>query len=859
MQAVHRISHHGCSLLSVAISGSYIFAGTQGNIITVHDLRTYSHVTDLTGHNGSVLSLTLSADNSKLFSSSGDSIIRCWCTTTFKCLNVIYSCYDVGDIFATAYSPRTDTLYLGSQNTSLQWVEFGLERPVPSRDAYPTRRPNKFFDSTGPSGRAALPVKSPTLGARRGSVGQEDSSSLIEIGRDDIIQYAHYSYVFCLLLGTFDGEEVLYTGGGDGAINIWSLHGRPHQLRSLCQTQGASILCLAQHESLLYAGQSRGTISVWDLETNQLLRRIQAHGATDVQSLSISSQLLISVGGSEIKTWELSSGAELVSTTAAHSGTVLCSATSKAGGPTVLITGGNDYDLAVWDLSGADYAKVSSSASSLTLEGDPEAAFMSSLRKLISYRSISGVDEHVEDCRRAASFLKNLALDMGAEASLLPTAHNPIVMIKFSANANVNPSSGTGTGTKVRARSVLYYGHYDVISAHDESWADSPWTLTGRNGYLYARGVSDNKAPVLAALYAAHELLLARELAVDLTMLIEGEEESGSRGFREAVKKVRDAGTLGQIDEVFLSNSYWLDDNVPCITYGLRGVIHASVTVSNRLPDLHSGMEGGSVREPTIDLVNLLSKLTDDTGSILIPEFYLPVRKVGENERNFYEEIAKSQLSNPPPETSRIKSRYHLPSPSPSSPPSSIEANGASDGGADGDDDVKQREVVEDLMNRWCRPSLTIHQISVSGGGNSSIIPHSASSKISLRIVPDQDIQTIIATLVEYLDTSFSRFGSGNTLEVQIERTSDWWLSPPTSAPFTRLQRLIEAEWHVAPLIIREGGSIPMVRWLELEFDATAIHFPMGQSSDCAHLVDERLRIVNLDKGRAIMRGYFGA
>lgn len=874
----------------MATSGTHLFAGTQNHNITVHDLRTYSHVADLVGHNGAVLSLTLSPDNGKLFSSSGDSIVRCWCTETFVCLSVIYSSYDVGDIFSTAYSATNDTLYLGSQNTSLQWVNFGLERPVPSRDAYPTRRPSKFFDSTGPSGRSSLPAKSPQLRARRGSSSEEQVGALIEIGKDDIVQYAHYSYVFCLLIGTYDGEEVLFTGGGDAAINIWSLEGKPRQLRSLCQSQGSSVLCLVQHESLLYAGQSRGTIAIWDLETGQLLRRIQAHGA-DVQSLSISSRLLVSVGGTAIKVWHLGSGVELVETVEAHTGTALCSASSTAvGASELLVTGGNDNDLAVWDLSRMGRLKSitepGSGLSSLSMEeddGGPEPEFLRSLRKLISLKSVSGSDDHVEDCRRAASFLKNLALELGAEASLLPTSHNPIVMIKFSANCG-NGGQGQDRGSGAATRSVLYYGHYDVISANEQAWTDSPWTLTGKNGYLYARGVSDNKAPILAALYAAHELVTAHALAVDLTMLIEGEEESGSRGFREAVEVVRDTGALGHIDEVFLSNSYWLDDRVPCVTYGLRGVIHASVSVSNTLPDLHSGVEGGSVREPTIDLVNLLAKLTDDTGRIAIPDFYGPVRRVDDHERRFYNQIAKSQIHHSPCGTSRIKiarSSVHRPSTVPFSSSSSseqtrheqnIEQKEATKERDDDDNGMKQEEeeeaaVVEDLMDRWCRPSLTVHRISVSGppeeagGGmnSSSIIPHAATARISLRIVPDQDLGAVCETLRRFLCRRYEGFKSPNTLEVTILRTSDWWLSPPTSAPFTRLLRLVEGAWGVTPLVIREGGSIPMVRWLEQEFDATAVHFPMGQSSDCAHLVDERLRIVNLEKGRAIMRGYFSA
>lgn len=836
MQSIHRISHEASSILSVAVSDKYIFAGTQGHVITVHDLKTFQHVADLVGHNGSVLSLTLSPDNSKLFSSSGDSIVKVWCTASFKCLNILYSSYDVGDIFSTAYSARHDTLYLGSQNTSLQWVKFGLERPTPSRDSFPTRRPNKFFDSTGPSGRSAQP---PGTRTRRGSsVHDTESGTLIEIGKDDVIQYAHYSYVFCLLIGQYAAEEVLFSGGGDAAINIWSLTGgQPHQVRSLCQSQGASILSLTQHESLLYAGQSKGTISIWDLETNQLLRRLQAHDA-DVQSLSISRHLLASVGGTQVKLWDLAGGVELVDTQSAHKGTTLCSAVSSSGPDVrILVTGGNDNDVAIWQLQQSAVPKMqseTSAMSNLTVESETSDEFMVALRKLVSYRSISNSEDHMEDCRRAASYLRRLASDLGAEATLVPTAHNPIVLIKFQAQDAKSSEA---------ARSILYYGHYDVISANEEAWSQSPWTLTGRNGYLYGRGVSDNKAPVLSALFAAHELLQTQSLAVNLTFLIEGEEESGSRGFREAIKQCRESGQIGRIDEVFLSNSYWLDDRVPCLTYGLRGVIHASVKISNTLPDIHSGVEGGSVREPTIDLVNLLATLTHDTGAIALPNFYDPVRAIDDYERRFYEEIANSQLDNPGSST-RLNHNT---------------AKTSTLKGTTGKEKTlsDRDEIVEDLMNRWCRPSLTIHKISVSGPGNSTIIPHAASANISMRIVPDQTLAIIKSTFIQHLTEQFAKFKSCNELTIKIENSSDWWVSPPTSLQFTRLAHLIHEAWSIPPLIIREGGSIPMVRWLEQEFSATAVHFPMGQSSDCAHLVDERLRILNIVKGREIIKNYF--
>lgn len=200
----------------------------------------------------------------------------------------------------------------------------------------------------------------------------------------------------------------------------------------------------------------------------------------------------------------------------------------------------------------------------------------------------------------------------GAKTELLPVPNrNPVVFAKFKGS---NPDAG---------KTILFYGHYDVIPAAntENKWLTDPFKLTGLNGYLYGRGVSDNKGPTLAALFAVGELLQEQQLESDIVFLIEGEEESGSRGFAEAIHNAKDL--IGDVDWILLANSYWLDDDVPCLTYGLRGVIHATVEIESDHPDLHSGVDGSRLNhEPTIDLVNLLARLTSVNGEIQIPSLY---------------------------------------------------------------------------------------------------------------------------------------------------------------------------------------------------------------------------------------------
>jgi di- and tripeptidase len=193
---------------------------------------------------------------------------------------------------------------------------------------------------------------------------------------------------------------------------------------------------------------------------------------------------------------------------------------------------------------------------------DPELSrpgeLFHTLAKLVSYRTIAD-SEHREECRQGALYLKRVLREMGAETNLvswhrlspflsaaevdqvitplqLPGApgKNPVVLATFRANAPPKPA------TTPRRKRVLYYGHYDVVSATaSERWDHDPWKMSGQNGWLYGRGVTDNKGPILAIAAAASGLRRRQELEVDLVMAIEGEEETGSAGFQEAIKRNR--------------------------------------------------------------------------------------------------------------------------------------------------------------------------------------------------------------------------------------------------------------------------------------------------------------------------------
>jgi di- and tripeptidase len=397
------------------------------------------------------------------------------------------------------------------------------------------------------------------------------------------------------------------------------------------------------------------------------------------------------------------------------------------------------------------------------------------------------------------------------------------------------------------------------------------------NGYLYGRGVTDNKAPILAALYAVADLARHGTLTCNVVFLIEGEEEAGSRGFVDAVRRNRDR--IGDVDFILLSNSYWLDDHIPCLTYGMRGVIHASLTVASGKPDRHSGMDGkASVHEPLKDLVLLLGILGGASGtSVQVPGFYDDIAELTDEERRQYSEITSTLMPGHP--------------------------------------EIKDPDAfTKSLIQRWREPNFTLHRVDVPKSKTAVTIPRFAEATLSIRIVPGQDAEEIAADLVSFAKKEFRGLRSTNKLDVHIASMADAWLGDPSNEIFQALESAVTEVWTSddssfemlrqrkfsaqskskkstpppspinaspqshphrrastlasrgsfnaenmprKPLYIREGGSIPTISFLEREFSAPAAMFPMGQASDNAHLGNERMRVENLYKGREVFKKVF--
>lgn len=392
-----------------------------------------------------------------------------------------------------------------------------------------------------------------------------------------------------------------------------------------------------------------------------------------------------------------------------------------------------------------------------------EASYVERLKELLRIPSISTDASHEDDMHRAARWVADMMNGCGIEAEILPTGGWPCVV------ADTGPADGGGP-------TVLIYGHYDVQPVGDASlWEADAFDPTEVDGKLVARGAADDKGQVMTHLFAAEAWMkTVGKLPVRFKYLIEGEEEVGSRSLGPLIEKHRDRLAC---DYVALSDTCKFGPDAPAITYGTKGMIYKEITLTGPRNDLHSGSFGGTVTNPGNALCEIITSLKDANQRVTIPGFYDDVRPPTAQE--------KDAMASLPFDENEYRAMLGSP---------------ALDGEAG----------FSTLERRWMRPTLDVNGLfgGFMSAGASTIIPAKMGAKVSMRIVPDQDPDKISSSFDEAVRAAAPR---GVRVEIQEFARCAAYVCPLDLPGLQAARAAVEAGFGKKPVMIREGGSLPIL------------------------------------------------
>ena len=242
----------------------------------------------------------------------------------------------------------------------------------------------------------------------------------------------------------------------------------------------------------------------------------------------------------------------------------------------------------------------------------------------LRFPSVSTDEKFAGKVRECADWVSKKLTTIGLESKVVPTKGHPIVWAR-NKHQNGRPT-------------VLIYGHYDVQPPDPlELWDSPPFEPVLKNGYVFARGATDNKGQIFSHILGLQETIEKNgDLPVNVDLVIEGEEEVGSQNLGKFLTDNRDAL---KCDVVLVSDTGMIAPKTPTISYGLRGVTALEVKVTGPKIDLHSGIFGGAVANPATALAKMLATLHDADGHIAVPGFYDDVVPLQDWERAAWKKL----------------------------------------------------------------------------------------------------------------------------------------------------------------------------------------------------------------------------
>ncbi|GGA73121.1 dipeptidase [Ornithinibacillus halotolerans] len=449
------------------------------------------------------------------------------------------------------------------------------------------------------------------------------------------------------------------------------------------------------------------------------------------------------------------------------------------------------------------------SEKALTYLMESRDRLLQKLNEFLSIPSVSTDSVHKNDVRQAANFLETYLSEIGFEnIKQLETKKHPIVYAEYT---KAGPEAPT----------VLLYGHYDVQPVDPiELWDSDPFQPEIRDGRLYARGSSDDKGQVFMHL-AVFEALMKTEgkLPLNVKVCLEGEEEIGSENLYSMLQEKKD---LFQADFAVISDSGMVANNQPTILYGLKGFTGVEITVSGPDHDLHSGMYGGAVRNPIMALSHILASMKDVDEVVTIDGFYDGVEDLAEEERQLIKQVPSEDF---------------------------VKATGITETVSEKGYTAKEHTMA--------RPTLEINGIygGYQGEGTKTIIPTSATAKITCRLVPGQDPDTIQQAIVSHVEKVAPK---GVNVQVKKEKLSAKAYKVEPNHPL--IQKAAESytkAFGKEIVFVRMGGSIPVVEWIEDIYNMPIVLLGFGTPDDRLHSPNESFPLNSYDKGMETLVYYW--
>jgi acetylornithine deacetylase/succinyl-diaminopimelate desuccinylase-like protein len=437
--------------------------------------------------------------------------------------------------------------------------------------------------------------------------------------------------------------------------------------------------------------------------------------------------------------------------------------------------------------------------------------FLDELKNLLRIPSVSTLAEHKPDIQKAAAFVADELRRIGMEnVEIIPTKGHPLIYADWL-HAEAKPT-------------VLCYAHYDVQPAEPlNEWISPPFEPTERKNNLYARGAVDDKGQLWMEVKALEALMQAGggRLPINVKVIFEGEEEVGGESIATYIRKEK---PKLKADFALVCDTELFAPNLPTLCVGLRGLVYTEIEARGAKTDLHSGMYGGAAPNPLFALVEIISKLKDSKGKVLIPGFYKGVKAPSKDELKAWKRLPFNEEHYRKTEV--------------------------------GSKVLTGEPGYSVLYRTWARPTLEVH--GMPGGftapGAKTVIPAKASAKVSMRLVPNQNANDVFKKYSNFvkkltpkgIETKITVHSKGAACVVGTD-------NPYIKAATEALHDTFKKE----TVFIRSGGSIPIVTDFQDVLKIPSVMMGFGLPDDNLHAPNEKFHIPNFHRGIETICSFF--